>query len=371
MVDPVLAADGHTYDREQIESWLHRDDHNGQPTSPQTREPLVDTRLLPNLALRRTIQRLVDSGHLDDEIVREWRESTSQQAHRASTLVKDKSLERFPLGAEVEVAAVLSAAGGEGPAGARFLVDVRSYTGGRRAGGGLFGQPPETAPDGRLILESVPASAVLQASRHLSNSMQQHVASFLELFETSAGSLTPAALSVDELQRRVFSSALSSGDDYAEDFQRARADDTLMVVMHMFRRLKSTGNLSDVAGVEFDVLEKELSRRHQARNFQYLISVFGRNPIHLKAVVQDVSDRGEFVLRFESEALEGATTTVPGDSAYIVKLGEVVGSGGLFGANTGGGLFGPNAVGGGGLFGAPAGGGLFGGTVGVADEALQ
>ena len=75
MVDPVTAADGHTYDRAQIESCPHCSGHNGQPTCPQTREPLVDTRLLPNLALRRTIQRLVDSGRLDDAIVKEWQES--------------------------------------------------------------------------------------------------------------------------------------------------------------------------------------------------------------------------------------------------------------------------------------------------------
>jgi hypothetical protein len=317
------------------------------------------------MELRRTIQRLVDSAHLDDEIVKEWRESISQQALRASTLVKNKSLERFPLCTEVEVAAVLSAARGVGAADAHFLVDVRSYTG-RMAGGGLFGQPPETAPDGRLVLESVPASAVLQASRHLNDNLQQHVTSFLELFEAPAGSLTPAALSADELQRRVFSAAPSSGEDYAEDLPRARADDTLMVVMHMFRRLKSTGKLSDVAGVEFDVLEKELSRRHQSRVFQYLFSALSRNPIHLRAVVQDVSDRGEFVLRFEIESLEGATTTVPGDAGYIVKPGEAgTVDGGLFPGNAGGGLFGANAVGS--LFGGNGGntgGGLFGGNGG-------
>jgi len=358
MVDPVVAADGHTYDRAQIESWLHRADHSGQPTSPQTREPLADTRLLPNLALRRTIQRLVDSGRLDDGIVKEWRESVSEQARRAIALVKDKSLERFPLGTEVEVIAVLSVAEGEEAADVDFL-DVRGYT--RRTGGGLFGQS-EIAQDGRLLLKSVPATAVLRASCHLSAGVQQTVSSFLELFEAPAASLMPAALPVDELQRRVFSSARNSSMDDAEDLQRARNDDTVMLVMHMFRRLKSTGSLSDVAGVELEVLEKELTRRHQARVFQYLIPLLNRDPVHLKAVVQEISDRGEFVLRFEIESLEGATTTVPGDAGYIKQLGEV--GGGLFGANTVGGLFGGNGGNtGGGLFGGDGGntgGGLFG-----------
>jgi len=359
MVDPVIAADGHTYDRAQIESWLQRADHGAQATSPQTREPLVDTRLLPNLAIRRTIQRLVDSGRLDDGIVKEWQESMSEQFRRASTAVRDKSLKRFPLGTDVEVVAVLSSAGGGEGAGDDFLVDVRAYAGGR-PGGGLFGGPPEAAPDGRLLLKSAPASAVLRASRHLSADIQHTLGSFLELSEDRAGALTPAALPADELQRRVFSSARGSVDDEtSEGLWRASADDTLMVVMHMLRRLKSTGGLSDVAGVEFEVLEEELTRRHKARVFQYLIPRLSRSPVHLKAVVQSVSDRGEFTLRFEGEGLEGATATVPGDSSYIHKFSEEVTGAGPFGVNAGGGLFGPNNTAGG-LFGPNAAGGLFG-----------
>lgn len=47
MVDPVMAYDGHTYEREAIERWLKR-----QQTSPKTGEPLASTILLPNHAMR-------------------------------------------------------------------------------------------------------------------------------------------------------------------------------------------------------------------------------------------------------------------------------------------------------------------------------
>jgi len=320
------------------------------------------------------------SGRLDDRIVEEWRESKADQARRATAHVKDKSLERFPLGTEVDVSVLLSVAEGEDAADVEFLVDVRSFTCGRHS---LFVQGPAEDPSTRLLLKSVPASAVLRAARHdESHDIRQAKAdAFLKLFEAPAESLTTDALPVDELQRRVFSSACSCDVDDEEDIQRARSDDAVNVVMHMFRRLKSMGNMSDVAGTELEVLEKELARRHQARVFKSTMSFFSRHAFTLKAVVQDVSDRGEFGLRFEIEDLEGATTTVPGDSSYIQKHGEcgdiggglfganagtVLAGGGLFGANfanTGGGLFGANT--GGGLFGANTGGGLFGANTGA------
>lgn len=44
MVDPVVAADGHTYDRACIEEWFQRSD-----TSPMTNERMVNKNLVPNL----------------------------------------------------------------------------------------------------------------------------------------------------------------------------------------------------------------------------------------------------------------------------------------------------------------------------------
>lgn len=51
MRDPVMCADGHTYDRIAIESWLLTHD-----TSPLTNKTLPHTHLLPNHALRNLIQ---------------------------------------------------------------------------------------------------------------------------------------------------------------------------------------------------------------------------------------------------------------------------------------------------------------------------
>ncbi|KAF0716248.1 Aste57867_2936 [Aphanomyces stellatus] len=51
MTNPVVAADGHSYDRESIEMWFRQ-----KYTSPVTNEMLPSTRLLPNLALREAIR---------------------------------------------------------------------------------------------------------------------------------------------------------------------------------------------------------------------------------------------------------------------------------------------------------------------------
>ena len=51
MQDPVIAADGHTYEREAIEQWLVNN-----ITSPKTNLPLISTNLIANIALRNTIR---------------------------------------------------------------------------------------------------------------------------------------------------------------------------------------------------------------------------------------------------------------------------------------------------------------------------
>ena len=50
MQDPVLAADGFSYERTAIEDWLRS--HN---TSPKTNEPLLHKNLIPNLTLKALI----------------------------------------------------------------------------------------------------------------------------------------------------------------------------------------------------------------------------------------------------------------------------------------------------------------------------
>ena len=50
MVDPVIAADGSTYERTAIQQWLQQ--HN---TSPVTGVALAHTRLVPNIVVRQAI----------------------------------------------------------------------------------------------------------------------------------------------------------------------------------------------------------------------------------------------------------------------------------------------------------------------------
>ncbi|KAK7254294.1 hypothetical protein SO694_00009313 [Aureococcus anophagefferens] len=56
MKDPVMAADGHTFERVAIEQWFA----TGKRTSPATNEPLPDTRLIPNLAVKSMIAELLE-----------------------------------------------------------------------------------------------------------------------------------------------------------------------------------------------------------------------------------------------------------------------------------------------------------------------
>lgn len=51
MKDPVVASDGHSYEREAIEKWLQI-----RRTSPKTNLPLSDSVLKPNFALKSIIE---------------------------------------------------------------------------------------------------------------------------------------------------------------------------------------------------------------------------------------------------------------------------------------------------------------------------
>ena len=56
--DPVIAADGHTYERAAMQSWLQRCQRTGQLTSPVTGVSLPHAGLLPN----RNIGALLDDN---------------------------------------------------------------------------------------------------------------------------------------------------------------------------------------------------------------------------------------------------------------------------------------------------------------------
>jgi len=50
MVEPVIAADGHTYERSAMKHWLQQND-----TSAVTHLPLPHKRLVPNVVIRSAI----------------------------------------------------------------------------------------------------------------------------------------------------------------------------------------------------------------------------------------------------------------------------------------------------------------------------
>lgn len=55
--DPVVAADGQTYEREAIEKWFAR---NTNPVlSPSTNEPLKSKTLVPNYALKSALDQIL------------------------------------------------------------------------------------------------------------------------------------------------------------------------------------------------------------------------------------------------------------------------------------------------------------------------
>jgi len=55
MEDPVICCDGHTYEREAIEMWLRNNSR-----SPKTNQPLPSRELIPNHALRSSIEAMVE-----------------------------------------------------------------------------------------------------------------------------------------------------------------------------------------------------------------------------------------------------------------------------------------------------------------------
>jgi Mg-chelatase subunit ChlD len=61
MIDPVIGPDGQTYERRAIEEWLKIN-----TTSPVTRERMTSTTLIPNIALRNTIEKYAPSDELQE-----------------------------------------------------------------------------------------------------------------------------------------------------------------------------------------------------------------------------------------------------------------------------------------------------------------
>lgn len=55
MTDPVIASDGFTYERKALQEWFKRSNH-----SPLTGAVLANINIIPNHALRHTIEQFVE-----------------------------------------------------------------------------------------------------------------------------------------------------------------------------------------------------------------------------------------------------------------------------------------------------------------------
>ena len=58
-MDPVISADGFSYERAEIEDWLAR----GSGSSPMTGAQLAHQHLMPNLALRSVLEIMSRNGN--------------------------------------------------------------------------------------------------------------------------------------------------------------------------------------------------------------------------------------------------------------------------------------------------------------------
>eukprot|EP00927_Polykrikos_kofoidii_P069524 TRINITY_DN6503_c0_g1_i2.p1 TRINITY_DN6503_c0_g1~~TRINITY_DN6503_c0_g1_i2.p1 ORF type:complete len:568 (-),score=115.53 TRINITY_DN6503_c0_g1_i2:16-1656(-) len=361
MVDPVVASDGHTYDRPNIEEWFGREAAEGrtQPKSPLTREPLPDARLVPNLVLRRTLERLVDSGRLEQEMADEWRKAKDRQRERLASAARERSLARFPLSTEVELPVelrILPPAEQPQDWEADFLVDVHARH--RRS---LFSDSsgPPARETGRVLLQAVPVSSVLRASGPPAT---LSVRAFLELTTPTEGP-GPAPLPQEELLRHVFrtsSPAASSsseggaatggggdgtgssasteeledagliGSSSADGLIATRAHDLTLALTHIVKRLACNDGGWMPAGVrsEWEMLDENLHRRHVRRTVKALRTQLKFLDTRLRAIVSHVGANGEFTLSFwqlhdaaagaigaGSAAVPGAASTPPGAGA--------------------------------------------------------
>jgi len=350
MVDPVIAADGHTYDHAQIEAWFRR---SNPATSPQTREPLADRRLIPNLALRRTIEHLVESGRLDAEVCAEWQDCREQARRLAATAGRQRSEERFPVGSEVEIFVRLAPATPEGHEATEDpTVEVRVLE--KRGNVGFFGASRDVM--GRILFGAVPCCKVLSAAHPIPEHAE--VREFLSMFGSSP--LGAAPLPSAELVDLVFGKGLPVGAtiDNQQDLSK--------VVAHIVRRLATVdGGLPPVVQEEWKVLDTELKTRRETRCVMNLINRLSNLTARLKAKVESIGHDGEFTLAFPDlpDDENGATRriAVPGDFPFVALFGASDAPEEDASSEPGGGLFdGPSRpVGPAGLFGSA---GLFGRT---------
>ena len=96
MVDPVLAEDGNTYERQEILQWIAK-----KSTSPLDPSCTLDaSRLMSNRAVKQQIEELVASGELADELRADYleRKKTSSLEHAQELYDEGKEEEAAALG---------------------------------------------------------------------------------------------------------------------------------------------------------------------------------------------------------------------------------------------------------------------------------
>jgi len=83
--DPVVAADGHTYERAKIEEWIRRQqgfDFGARVRSPKTLNDLAHTMLIPNHALKKSMDEAIAALMLEDNMDVSSRDGASMPSRR-------------------------------------------------------------------------------------------------------------------------------------------------------------------------------------------------------------------------------------------------------------------------------------------------
>jgi hypothetical protein len=347
MIDPVIAADGHTYDRAQIEKWFQQQKADGRvpPTSPQTREPLTDKRLVSNMALRRTIEHLVESGCLDFPTVKEWREAKEVARKSAINPSRARALKRAPLGTAVTVNVLLalreeSEAETECMPGSMPLSDLKvdvhvsNRTSGGGGGFGMFGNP--TLTQGRLLIPNLALGAAVRSleTDERSTDSAEAIKSIIQC----PPKISSGTMEEEVLLAAVFPQQLANGHSSHSLCGDANAciTETCLAVEHIVRRLASIEcALPQAVQAEWKILDKELQIRRRQTKFSSLRRLLSRTCFRATTVVHAVDDHGCFTLAFpclkassEITASDGIgavpTTQVPTD--FIGQGGVIVDS---------------------------------------------
>ena len=92
-VDPVMARDGHIYERKAIEDWIERHpvQRHGMTMgkSPMTQQPM-GTFLIPALQTRNILKSMIDGGLLTGEAVDTWKATMKKKQEDEATLLSIK-----------------------------------------------------------------------------------------------------------------------------------------------------------------------------------------------------------------------------------------------------------------------------------------